>query len=105
MAGISTPRMPGRIRLRSFARAGLHAGKPKEAEGFVPTEWLPTGLVVESGHLYVATGKGKGTGPNKRPRPPIAGLARSHRSSTYIATLLYGSVSAVDLSQTRCAAA
>jgi DNA-binding beta-propeller fold protein YncE len=82
-----------------FRTRGLHAGKPKQADGFVPTEWLPTGLVVDSGHLYVATGKGKGTGPNKHPKPRIAGLEGSHRSSTYIATLLHGSVAAVDLTQ------
>jgi DNA-binding beta-propeller fold protein YncE len=82
-----------------FHTRDRHAGKPRQADGFVPTEWLPTGLVVESGRLYVATGKGKGTGPNKRPQPRVTGLARSHRPSTYIATLLYGSVSAEDLSQ------
>jgi DNA-binding beta-propeller fold protein YncE len=82
-----------------FRTRGLHAGKPKQADGFVPTEWLPTGLAVDSGHLYVATGKGKGTGPNKEPQRRVTGLVRSHRPSTYIATLLYGSVAAVDLSQ------
>ncbi len=82
-----------------FRTRGLHAGKAMQADGFVPTEWLPTGLIVHSNHLYMATGKGKGTGPNNEPQRRIAGLARSHRPSTYIATLLYGSVAAVDLAQ------
>ncbi|HEX6494438.1 MAG TPA: bifunctional YncE family protein/alkaline phosphatase family protein [Acidobacteriaceae bacterium] len=82
-----------------FRTRGIRAGKPKQADGFLPTEWLPTGLAVDAGHLYVATGKGKGTGPNGKPQPRIPGLARSHRPSTYIATLLYGSVASVDLAQ------
>jgi hypothetical protein len=82
-----------------FHTRGLPAGKPKPADGFLPTEWLPTGLVADAGHLYVATGKGKGTGPNNQPQRRIAGLTRSHRPSTYIAALLYGSVAAVDLAQ------
>ncbi|MDQ1450536.1 MAG: hypothetical protein QOK38_402 [Acidobacteriaceae bacterium] len=82
-----------------FRTRGLSAGRPKQADGFVPTEWLPTGLAVTGGRLYVATGKGKGTGPNKEPQKRVAGLPQSHRPSTYIATLLYGSVAAADLAQ------
>ncbi|HZD78027.1 MAG TPA: beta-propeller fold lactonase family protein [Acidobacteriaceae bacterium] len=82
-----------------FRTRGLHAGKPKQADGFVPTEWLPTGLAVDSGHLYIATGKGKGTGPNNAPQRRVATVRRLRGKSTYIATLLYGSVAAVDLSQ------
>ena len=40
--------------------------------GFIPTEWYPTALAVEGNHLYVATGKGKGTGPNGVPQPKPA---------------------------------
>jgi DNA-binding beta-propeller fold protein YncE len=82
-----------------FRTRGVHAGTSKQADGFVPTEWLPTGLAVDSGHLYIATGKGKGTGPNGMPQRRVAGVARSRRPTTYIATLLYGSVAAVDLTQ------
>jgi DNA-binding beta-propeller fold protein YncE len=82
-----------------FSTRGLRTGKPKQADGFLPTEWLPTGLVADSGHLYVATGKGKGTGPNNQPQRRIASVPYLHGSSTYIGTLLYGSVSAVDLAQ------
>jgi DNA-binding beta-propeller fold protein YncE len=82
-----------------FRTRGLRAGKPKQAEGFVPTEWLPTGVAVNSDHLYIATGKGKGTGPNNVPQRPVATAPRLRGKSTYIATLLYGSVAGVDLSQ------
>ncbi len=40
-----------------------------EPDGFVPTEWLPFSLAFlpsnSSGKLYIATGKGKGTGPEQ----------------------------------------
>ncbi len=35
-----------------------------EPMGFVPTEWMPMSVGVANGKLYVATAKGKGTGPN-----------------------------------------
>ena len=82
-----------------FRTRGVHSGTPKQADGFVPTEWLPTGLAMDAGHLYIATGKGTGTGPNGMPQRRVAGVARSHRPTTYIATLLYGSVASVDLAQ------
>jgi DNA-binding beta-propeller fold protein YncE len=82
-----------------FRTGGIRAGTPKQAEGFVPTEWLPTGLAMDSGHLYIATGKGTGTGPNGMPQRRVPGLPQSHRPSTYIATLLHGSVASVDLAQ------
>ena len=82
-----------------FRTRDLHPAKPKQADGFLPTEWLPTGLALDSGHLYVATGKGKGTGPNNTPQRPVATARHLRGKSTYIATLLYGSVASVDLAQ------
>jgi DNA-binding beta-propeller fold protein YncE len=82
-----------------FHTGGISASRPKQADGFVPTEWLPTGLAVTGGRLYVATGKGKGTGPNNRPQPRVVTAPHLRGKSTYIATLLYGSVAAVDLAQ------
>jgi DNA-binding beta-propeller fold protein YncE len=73
-----------------------------EPEGFIPTEWMPISLALapssSGGTLYIATDKGKGTGPNKAPQRPTeearkAGLVRP---TTYIATLLYGSLASVD---------
>ncbi len=66
--------------------------------GFVPTEWYPTALAVAGNKLYVATGKGQGTGPNNMPQPPIPDMKRGG-SSTYIATLLHGSLAAIDLTK------
>ena len=41
-----------------------------EPIGFVPTELMPTALAFSGGTLYVATDKGKGTGPNNMPQAP-----------------------------------
>jgi DNA-binding beta-propeller fold protein YncE len=75
------------------------AGKPIPAVGWVPTEWYPTALAVKGNTLYVATAKGKGTTPNNMPQPRVPGLARLSGASTYIATLLHGSLAAINLSQ------
>ena len=67
-----------------------------EPVGFVPTEWLPMAVVASGGKLYVASGKGVGTGPNSFAQRIDAGqekeLARMKKPSTYIATLLHGSL-------------
>jgi DNA-binding beta-propeller fold protein YncE len=68
--------------------------------GWVPTEWYPTALAVKGSKIYVATAKGQGTGPNSMPQPQIPGQARlKSDASTYIATLLHGSLAAIDLSR------
>ncbi len=58
-----------------------------EPIGFVPTEWMPMSMGMAGGKLYVATAKGKGTGPNNfrsgRRRRPRA-RRRFQSSSTYI---------------------
>ncbi len=75
------------------------ADKEITAVGWVPTEWYPTALAVNGNMLYVATAKGQGTGPNNMPQPHVAGVSRLSGSSTYIATLLHGSLAAIDLSK------
>jgi DNA-binding beta-propeller fold protein YncE len=73
-----------------------------EPAGFIPTEWLPFGLVslpsAQGGTLYVATGKGAGTTPNGAPQPATPEMLAQHalRRYTYIATLLHGSLAAID---------
>ncbi len=76
-----------------------------EPLGFIPTEWMPMSMATISGpaggKLYVATAKGKGTGPNGMPNRETAetkGQGRV-RSYTYIGTLLYGSLSTLDLGE------
>jgi len=72
-----------------------------EPTGFVPTEWMPMSLAITGGRLYVATAKGHGTGPNNF-LPPIksaqsTAASQPRRHFTYICTLLYGSLAAIDL--------
>jgi YVTN family beta-propeller protein len=85
---------------RSAARKGM-----VEPVGFVPTEWLPISMAFlpspSGGRLYVATAKGKGTGPNNFPQRPVK-TAEGHwtpRPFTYIPTLLYGSLATFDAAE------
>ena len=76
-----------------------------EPIGFIPTEWMPMDLTFipskQGGLLYVATAKGKGTGPNGEPMSAAdsALSKRRVRPYTYIATLLHGSVATLDVKQ------
>ncbi len=71
-----------------------------EPMGFVPTEWAPMSMAFlpseSGGRLFVATAKGKGTGPNPyvptdEPRKP--GMPKR---TNYIPTLLYGSLAVLN---------
>ena len=69
-----------------------------EPIGFVPTELMPTALVFSGGALYVATDKGKGTGPNNMPQAPAAHASTasaSERGFTYAPTLIHGSLASL----------
>ncbi len=71
-----------------------------EPIGFVPTEWMPMSMSFTGGKLYVATAKGKGTGPNnfaQRQTPEQKETGTKQNSSTYIGTLLYGSLAVLDV--------
>jgi DNA-binding beta-propeller fold protein YncE len=69
-----------------------------EPVGFIPTEWMPMSLAAVNGKLYVATDKGRGTGPNNMAQRRVEGAKGGRTgSSTYIGTLLYGSLAAIDL--------
>jgi len=73
-----------------------------EPIGFVPTEWMPISMAfvpsASGGELYVATDKGKGTGPNNFPQRPIESMRDKMppRANAYIATLLYGSLATLE---------
>jgi YVTN family beta-propeller protein len=73
-----------------------------EPTGFIPTDWLPISMAFDNlpqgGRLFVATGKGEGTGPNNFPQKPLEGEDSSavHRQNAYIPTLLYGSLAGID---------
>jgi DNA-binding beta-propeller fold protein YncE len=79
-------------RLRSVAKAKGFA----EPIGFVPTELMPLALASSGGKLYVATDKGKGTGPNNVVQRPVEGVRAAKAGRTYIGTLLYGSLAGID---------
>jgi len=75
-----------------------------EPDGFAPTEWMPISMVFDAlpqgGKLFVATDKGKGTGPNDFPQREVDTRATQRKeSSTYIGTLLYGSLASLDESE------
>jgi DNA-binding beta-propeller fold protein YncE len=70
-----------------------------EPVGFVPTEWMPMSMAFTGGKLYVATAKGKGTGPNnyaQKVTELTKNMPRMKRDFTYIPTLLYGSIAVLD---------
>ncbi len=70
----------------------------KLSVGFVPTEWMPISMAFANGKLYVATIKGRGTGPNHMAQAQTADMkARNeHPEHTYIPTLLHGSIATID---------
>jgi len=76
-----------------------------EPVGFVPTEWMPMSMAflpsASGGKLYVATAKGKGTGPNGmlQRETETSKSRKLHRPTTYIGTLLYGSLAALDAAE------
>jgi DNA-binding beta-propeller fold protein YncE len=87
-------------------KAPAQPGERPHAIGFIPTEWYPTALAISDDHLYVATGKGKSTGPNEAPQPkplnpPPNQTKRLDRPHTYIGTMLHGSLATIDLAQAR----
>jgi len=46
------------------------AGSTTQAPaGFIPTEWYPTAVATAADQLFVAAGKGTGSGPNSSPLP------------------------------------
>jgi DNA-binding beta-propeller fold protein YncE len=72
-----------------------------EPDGFIPTEWMPMSMAFLSspagGKLYLATDKGKGSGPNNfLPRRVATAPSVNARANQYIPTLLYGSLATLD---------
>jgi DNA-binding beta-propeller fold protein YncE len=64
---------------------------------YIPTEWYPTALALHGPDLFVATGKGIGTGPNSGAQTvPLPGNKQQH---PYIASMVRGSLARIDLQQ------
>jgi DNA-binding beta-propeller fold protein YncE len=61
---------------------------------FIPTEWYPTALAIHGNDLFVATGKGIGTGPNSALNGQEHAGKKSH---IYIASMIRGSIAKVNL--------
>ncbi|MBB5059565.1 YVTN family beta-propeller protein [Granulicella aggregans] len=89
LAVIDTAKLTKSVATKGFA----------EPVGFVPTEWMPMNVAFAGGKVYVATAKGKGTGPNNFPQRLTEEMKSQKKLSTpgtYIATLLYGSIATLD---------
>jgi YVTN family beta-propeller protein len=89
LAVIDTAKLTKSVATKGFA----------EPVGFVPTEWTPMNVAFAGGKVYVATAKGKGTGPNNFPQRLTEEMKSQKKLSTpgtYIATLLYGSIATLD---------
>src|SRR5215469_4043655 len=79
---------------------GTHSQANQDrASYFIPTEWYPTAVVVRGTDLFVATGKGSGTGPNSSPQtvPEPGGKKQLH---PYIASLIHGLLAQIALPDT-----
>src|SRR5262249_55902411 len=77
------------IAVFELTRPEASAEKRQSALGFIPTDWYPSALALQSSDLLVATAKGQGTGPNNAPNSFYEG--RRRHEHPYIPTLLYGS--------------
>ena len=77
---------------------GTHAqANADRAYYFIPTEWYPTALALNGHDLWIATGKGVGTGPNSAKQTvPLSGSRSDH---PYIASMIRGSVARVNLTE------
>jgi len=68
------------------------------ALGFIPTDWYPSALAVQSDDLLIATAKGQGTRPNKGPGKTAWEVR--HHEHPYIPTLLRGSLARLNIPST-----
>jgi YVTN family beta-propeller protein len=91
------------VAVMDTAKLTARVAKETMAEpiGFVPTEWMPIAMAFNDGELYVATDKGKGTGPNNfsQRQTEESKTRKLQRANTYIGTLLYGSLAGLDATE------
>jgi DNA-binding beta-propeller fold protein YncE len=62
--------------------------------GLIPTEWYPLALAIRGDDLLIASGKGRGAGPNKQITKPAA--ATELLKHPYIFEILHGSMARVN---------
>ena len=77
-------------------RSASRKSKSLRAAYFIPTEWYPTALAIKGDELFVATGKGIGTGPNSA---DMTGDEHARHKHPYIASLIHGSIAHINISQ------
>ncbi len=77
-------------------REGKSTVESEAAAYFIPTEWYPTALAVRGDELFVASGKGIGTGPNAALMSQDSHARHNH---PYIASLIRGSIARINLPQ------
>jgi len=75
--------------------AGGNPGNPQTALGFIPTDWYPSALAVHGDDLFIATAKGKGSGPNTAMGKTAD--EKKHHAHAYIPTLLRGSIARLNI--------
>jgi DNA-binding beta-propeller fold protein YncE len=88
---------PQRLPHRSAAITGKSG--MIEPIGFVPTEAMPLAVASDGRNLYVASAKGRGTGPNnmaQQPTEATKSLAMAKLKFTYAPTLLHGTIARLD---------
>jgi DNA-binding beta-propeller fold protein YncE len=68
---------------------------PQTALGFIPTDWYPSALAVHGDDLFIATAKGKGSGPNTAMGKTA--YEKKHHSHAYIPTLIRGSIARLNI--------
>ncbi len=67
--------------------------------GLIPTEWYPTAITVVGDELFIASGKGKGSGPNGAEVPPGTPGRRGDSGRPFIASLMHGSIARVNITE------
>jgi DNA-binding beta-propeller fold protein YncE len=71
-----------------------------EPIGFLPTEYMPMGLALVGGKLFVANGRGEAVGPNNMPQiltEDSKKLSGFKRPFTYAPTMDHGSLATLDV--------
>ena len=77
-----------------FDLAAVRSQDRLEPAGFIPTEWYPTAIAAAGDELFIASGKGQGSGPATTLPPGVSGLGRRYE---YIAALIHGSLARIPL--------
>jgi hypothetical protein len=67
-----------------------------EAPGFIPTEWYPTVVAATGTDLFIASAKGRGSGPNPK---PIGTIDDGRPHYAYGPAMIHGSLARIPLAE------